>query len=290
VVLAGTISLLLAKATLGQVDQMVDTIRQVTEKNMDIRIGVPDSRDEIKKLADSLNDMLARLENSFESQKKFIEDVTHEIKTPLSIMRGEIEYYLEKNPTGEEYKTLLRSNIEEVNRITKIVEDLLLLARFDTHVMQLEMKDIDISILAKEIAEIFAILAQQKSIELVIDAPEKIIISGDRNKLNRLFMNILDNAIKYTPVGGTIRISVKGEDGNVNISVSDSGIGISEENIQNIFNRFYRVDKGYESSGYGLGLCIARSIVEAHQGHIDVQSVLGKGTEFKVTLPVEAQD
>jgi heavy metal sensor kinase len=286
VVLAGFISTSIAKITLGQVDQMISTIRLITEKNMNIRIGLPDTRDEIKVLAESLNDMLSRLENSFESQKKFIEDVTHEIKTPLSIMRGEIEYFLQKETCHPEYERMLRSNLEEINRITKIVEDLLMLARFDTRVMTLEIREMDIAATVREITEIVTILAHQKCVEIVIDAPDHIMIPGDRNKLNRLFMNVLDNAVKYTPTGGKIQVSILRDEDYVRISIADTGIGISEEDIQNIFNRFYRVDRANSPTGYGLGLCIAKSIVDAHHGQIDVLSSIGKGSVFSISLPL----
>lgn len=288
VLTAGIISTSLAKKTLGQVDHMITTIRQVTGKNMALRIGMPDAKDEIKKLADTLDDMLSRLEDSFVSQRKFMEEVTHELKTPLAILKGEIESCLDNPNPAEKIDTLLRSNIEEVNRLTRIVEDLLMLARFDTHVMSLETNTLDLSELSKEIAEVITILTQQKNIIFSESIVSGIMIIGDKNKLNRLFLNILDNAVKYTQEGGSIHMSLTKENEYAVFSVKDTGIGIAVDETDLIFNRFYRADSSDSSgcySGSGLGLCIARSIAKAHGGGISVVSQPGLGSVFTIKLP-----
>jgi signal transduction histidine kinase len=287
VVAAGIISTSLAQKTLGQVDHMIDTLRQVTEKNMALRIGTPNTGDEINELAKTLNDMLSRLEDSFGSQKKFMEEVTHELKTPLAILKGEIESYLKTPEPEEGVECLLKSNLEEVNRLTKIVEDLLMLARLDTHVLSLEMNTLDLSSLVREMAEVITILTQQKNIMFSDSITSGIVIMGDKNQLNRLFLNILDNAVKYTPAGGSIHLSLKkSQDGqHAVLSIKDTGIGIPVEDLANIFERFYRVEPSGIYAGSGLGLCIAKTIAEVHGGIIQVESLQGQGSMFTITLP-----
>jgi signal transduction histidine kinase len=285
VLTTGVISTSLVQKTLGRVDHMVGAIRQVTEKNMTLRYGMGGTRDEMKMLADSLDEMLARLADSFESRKKFMEDVTHELKTPLAILKGEIESYLKGQGSLTDADNLLNSNLEEVNRLIKTVEDLLMLARFDTHVMSLEYKTIDLSALIRELAEIITILTQQKNIAFTEKVEPGIRIEGDKQKLNRLFLNILDNAVKYTPENGAIHLDLSSDDDQVVFSVRDSGQGISPQDMEKIFHRFYRSDSAAAHPGSGLGLCIAKSIAEAHGGMLEVESTLSAGSVFTVRLP-----
>lgn len=287
VFVTGMIGAFLAKITLSPVDRMIDSIHHITAEKMKMRIPVPDTRDEIRRLADTFNEMLSRLENSFSSQRRFIEDLTHELKTPLAILKGELEVSLRRSRSGDEYDLLLRSNLEEVDRIAEIVEDLLMIARFDSNVITLETKPLDISVLVLEIAEDINILARQKNIDFNVYADKTLILQGDRDNLKRLFLNLLDNAIKYTPQSGRVEIHINEEQEFVKISISDSGIGISEEDIPHIFDRFYHVDKSRATSGFGLGLSIAKSIAEAHRGRIEAHSKSGLGSTFIVFLPLQ---
>ncbi|MBF0120700.1 MAG: HAMP domain-containing protein [Desulfobacterales bacterium] len=286
VFVTGIIGSLLSKITLSPVDKMINVIHNINAKNMKLRIGTPDTKDEIRRLADTFNDMLSRLEHSFSTQKKFIEDLTHELKTPLSILKGEIEVVLHKGRSQEEYVLLLNSNLEEINRITKIVEDLLILARFDSCVLNLDIKQINISILIQEITEIINILAKQKNIQFILSVDENVNIAGDKDKLSRLFLNIIDNAIKYTSEYGKLTVSINKEKDFAKIVITDTGIGISEEDLPYIFDRFYRADKSRIKAGFGLGLSIAKSIAEAHGGSIEAYSKLGQGSAFIISLPL----
>lgn len=275
-----------AKIALDPVDKMIHTIHQITAENLKLRIDIPDTKDEIKRLADTFNQMLTRLEYGFTTQRQFIEDFAHELKTPLAVLKGELEVTLKKIRSTDEYESIIQSNLEEVNRISKIVEDLLTIVRFEINVSMLDINQIDIADLVHNIAEDIKILALQKNISINCLAKDSIIIMGDENQLKRLIINIIDNAIKYTPHNGKISVEVDHTDKYANIIISDNGIGIPESEIAHIYDRFYRQKKFNQQPGFGLGLSIAKSVVEAHKGKINVKSVQNKGTVFIISLPL----
>jgi len=287
ILLTGVIGTFFAKIALSPVDKIIKDIHQITAENLKKRISIPDTKDEIGRLASTFNDMLVRLEYAFSSQRRFIEDLAHELKTPLAILKGEIEVTLKKIRSKEEYEDVLNSSKEEVDKINSIIENLLIFARFENDAVMLEFKTLNITTLLKGAVNDIEIMAMQKNIDMPISAQEDIFISGDEDKLKRLFLNILDNAIKYTPQGGKVVISVTKENNFVRIKVSDTGSGIPEKEISHIFDRFYQVDKSCYKGGFGLGLSIARSIVEAHNGKIEAESVLNRGTVFIISLPSE---
>lgn len=282
----GIIGAFLAKIALSPVDKMIDTIHKITAENLKLRVRIPDTKDEIRRLADTFNEMLERLEHAFSSQRQFIENFAHELKTPLSILKGELEVTLKRNRSTEEYESILKSNLEEVNRITKIVEDLLMLARLDSSTIMLERKPLNVGLLIKAIVDDIKVLASQKNIGVNYLTQDTIIINGDENHLKRLFINLLDNAIKYTPDNGKVVVKVEAIDGYARIVVSDTGIGIPDNEIHRIFDRFYRLDKSRYEPGFGLGLSIAKSIVEAHNGKIEIKSKVNQGTTFIISLPI----
>lgn len=283
----GILGVFLAQVALKPVDQIIATIHQITAENLKLRISLPDTKDEIKRLADTFNVMLSRLESGFNSQRQFIEDLAHELKTPLSVLRGELEVTLKKIRSAPEYETVLASSLEEVNRISKIVADLLLLARFDSHQMALETRPLDLGVMVERLCQDIKILADEKNIRLSFLPHQPILVFGDEEKLQRLFVNILDNAIKYTRPHGEVIVDMHQEDAWARVSVTDTGAGIPEEELKYIFNRFYRVDKSRSQSGFGLGLSIAKSVAEAHHGKIEVVSTLYKGTTFSIFLPLQ---
>jgi heavy metal sensor kinase len=284
----GIVGAFLAKKSLNPVDKMIETIHQITAENLKLRLTLPQTKDEIRKLAETFNAMLEKLEQTFVSQRQFIEDLAHELKTPLTVLKGELIVALNKMRSKEEYNSILHSNLEEINRITKIIGDLLLLARFDNNAVTLEMKPLDLSFLLKEIAEDIKILAQQKEIKIDLSPQQNIIINADKDSLRQVFINILDNAIKYTPPHGKVQININQMQNYAKIEISDNGIGMPKEDLSYIFNRFYRVDKSRSQSGFGLGLSIAKSIVEAHKGRISAESVINKGSIFTILLPLSS--
>jgi len=282
----GVAGVLLAKIALNPVENMINTIHQITAENLKLRVTMPDTKDEIRRLADTFNEMLAKIDGAFTTQRQFIEDLTHELKTPLSALKGELEVALKKIRSKEEYETVLHSNLEEVNRIIRIVEDLLLLVSFENKAVTFDMKPLDISSLLRYVTEGLKVMASQKNIEVAFSSQDQIMIYADKDKLKRLFLNILDNAIKYTPANGKVWIEVSRENNYARIAIGDTGVGIPEEEIPHIFDRFYRVDKSRSEGGFGLGLSIAKSIAEAHHGKIIVESRLHESSIFTIFLPL----
>lgn len=288
VIATGIAGTFLAKIALNPVDKMIYAIHQITVENLKMRVKPPNTKDEIRKLADTFNEMLEELECVFTSQRQFIEDLTHELKTPLSVIKGELEVALKKMRSKEEYKSVLHSNLEEINRIIRIVEDLLFLARFDNSAVVLARKPVDMNLLLKQILEDIKILAEQKQIILNLFIQGELKVEGDSEKLRRLFLNIIDNAIKYTPPQGKVQITATIEDKSAKIAVTDTGIGIPTEDLPRIFDRFYRVDASRIYGGFGLGLSIAKSITKAHKGTIIAESTPNRGSTFTVILPLSA--
>lgn len=278
--------LFLVNLTLRPVNNIINTIRQITAENMKLRVNIPDTKDEIKRLADTFNDMLSKLDETFTNERRFIQDVSHELKTPLTILKGELEVTLKTIRSQEEYDSVLHSSLEEVDRISRIVDDLLLLAKFDNKQMQLSHISVELNSLIREAINDIAVLAEQKNINIIFRDKEKIDLIADPAYLRRLFLNLLDNAIKFTPEQGMVTLSLTKEGPYAQIKVSDTGPGIPAEELPFIFNRFFRVEKARSSKGFGLGLAIAKSIVEMHAGKIEIQSKAAKGTTFLIRLPL----
>jgi heavy metal sensor kinase len=276
----------LASITLKPLKNMIATARQITAENMSLRITAPDTKDEIRQLAETFNDMLEKIQRVFISQKQFIQDVSHELRTPLTIMKGELEVALKRQRSPEEYSSTLKSSLEETNKIGRLLENLLALARFDSSSATLTRDPSEISVIMRDILDDMEILAHQKGIEVEFISQDDIIISIDRDKIMRAFINILENAIKYTPENGKISVEILQENACAIITITDTGIGIPEHDLPHIFDRFYQVDKSRSSAGFGLGLSISRSIIEAHGGSITVESNQHKGTTFLISLPM----
>ncbi|HEY9167787.1 MAG TPA: ATP-binding protein [Candidatus Kryptonia bacterium] len=279
----------LAKQSLRPVDRITQTAREITARNLRQQIEVANPRDEIGRLAETLNDMISRLEASFEQVSQFSIDASHELRTPLTIMRGEIELALRGSRTTASYKKTLASLLDEVIRMSEIIEGLILLAKADTGVAKLEKKPTRLDQLVTEIKSDMEILADQKKVAISISKLEELTVSGDEVKLRQLMLNLIDNAIKYTPSGGRVTLSLQAVDGCADFVVEDSGVGIASEDLAKIFDRFYRVDKSRSRlpAGLGLGLSIAKWVAEAHGGHITVESKSGVGSKFSVFIPAD---
>ncbi len=287
VFLTGLSGVFLVQLTLRPVDQMIETIHQITAENLKLRLEIPGTKDEIESLAKTFNQMIARLDEAFSSQRQFMEDISHELKTPLSVLKGELEVTLKKIRSPQEYETALHSSLEEVNRLAGIVENLLTLARFDAKTTTLHAQLLDLNLLIKDTVEDIQVLAVQKEITLEYNSAHTVDIMADKNQIKRLVLNILDNAIKYTSPGGKISIDLRQQKDSADIDITDTGIGIPESELPHIFDRFYRVDKSRSSIGFGLGLSIAQSIAMAHGGKISAKPNLPQGTIFTVSLPIK---
>ena len=296
----------LAHKALKPVDNITQTARMITSQNLNQRIAPVKMKDEISRLIETFNEMISRLDQSFRQVKQFSSDASHELKTPLTILKGEVEVTLRRERSLQEYQQTLKSNLEEINRMSQIVEDLLLLSRADAGEVGLNKEDINLSEIFNEVVTQMDVLATSKRLRLFAsNHHQDIHMFGDALRIRELFINLIENGIKYTEQGGTIRVTLSkeyeplgknssgGKEGEkeefAKIVVSDTGIGIAREDQERIFNRFFRVDKARsrEEGGSGLGLSICKWIIEAHQGEIRVESELGKGSSFIVKLPLK---
>jgi signal transduction histidine kinase len=222
--------------------------------------------------------------------RQFSSDASHELRTPLTVLKGQNELILNKQRKPEEYQEVISSNLEEISYMSKVLEDLFVLSKSDENQVSLDCKQMDLKVLLEEVCKHAEVLAEEKNIQINIAFLEPIEIKGDEVRLRQMVWNVLQNGIKYTPRGGELKISLQNEDGFALLTIQDTGIGIPEEDLPLIFNRFYRVDKARsrDEGGSGLGLSICRQIAEAHKGKIEVESKLGVGTRFKIHLPNKA--
>jgi heavy metal sensor kinase len=260
----------------------------MTSKSLNERLIPRGTGDEMDDLIETINGMISRLEESFKRMAEFTADVSHELKTPLCALKGEAEVLLSRGRLAEEYQEGLAHFIERFDQLNRMINDLILLSKSDSSQVELKMDPVRLDLLINDMGDIFQVLAQQKNIALEIDPIQETVIIGDKIRLQQLFTNLIDNAIKFTPEKGSIWITSEENGGNALIKVKDTGIGISKEEQENIFKRFYRVDKSRskETGGVGLGLSIAEWIAQAHHGRINVESELNKGSTFIVYLPI----
>jgi len=276
----------LSRIILKPLELIVNTMRRITSQNLSERIKNSEPRDEINRLADTFNHMLSELEKSFSAQKQIIADVSHELRTPLTIIRGEMEVALKRVRSSEEYKSIMESSLEEVNRITRIVEHLLLLARLDSHEIKLDFQPVSLSELVAGILGDINVLARQKNITIEAAVGENIFIDADQLNLHRAISNILDNAIKYTGQNGVVTVTLSEGFADIELIVKDTGIGIASHELEHIFDRFYRIDNARSTFGFGLGLSLAKTIFTAHNAQILVSSELNVGTTVTVLFPL----
>ena len=278
-----------AKRILKPVVSVTETADNISHKDLSIRIQLKESDLEMQRLIHSFNSMIDRLEKSFKHVNEFNAHVAHELKTPLAVIRGELELAVDQIDETVMDKKILEDCLEEIDQMIRIVKDLLLIARVDYNPQILKFEDLEINGFLSEILEHTKILASDKQINVIMDkTPKGLFVSGDKVHLRRLFLNIIINAIKFTPPMGTIRISIQKDRHFLNVGIEDSGEGIAREFLPKIFDKFFHIDKDETTSeiGSGLGLSIALSIAKAHQGDITVTSELGKGSKFVVTLPL----
>ena len=285
---AGVGGWFLARHALAPVDAMVNTARTIEAEDLSRRIEAADSTDELGRLAAVLNAMLERLERAFTAVKHFSADAAHELRTPLTILKGELEVALRSPPTPEEYRSVLVSCLEEVDRLSTLVTDLLFLARSDSGHMSIARTPVNLAAVLRDVGAALGALAEAAHITFRHNAPTELWTQGSETMLFRLLFNLGENAIKYTPQGGTVTLGLEPRGTEAYLSVNDTGAGIAAEEQPHIFDRFYRADPARSRGGTGLGLALARSIVLAHGGQISVESRVGHGSCFTVRLPLVA--
>jgi heavy metal sensor kinase len=277
----------MAKKALKPVDQIRRAAVKISSSNLDEKIDIGGRRDELGRLAETFNAMIGRLKDAFQRINQFSIDVSHELKTPLTILKGETEVALRKEREKDDYQKLLLSNLEEIDRMSCIIDDLLLLSKADTKEIKLNIEEVALRDLIMDVCMNMKVVADKKDVELQISELEDVRLKGDELKLRRMLLNIVENGIKYSHIGGKVSVSSYVNDGYAKIDVKDDGIGISEEDIKYVFDRFYRADRSRKrESGSGLGLSISRWIAEAHKGSLEVKSQPAQGSMFTIKLPI----
>lgn len=298
IILSAGLGFFLADRALGPIDRITQTALEITRTDdLSRRIHQVGPQDEVGRLATTFNEMLERIDRLFRTQRRFLADVSHELRTPLTVIRGNLDVLRRANPAPEKgsgnghRQELLDESLtameQEASRMGRLINDLLLLAQADAGV-QLHQELVEIDCLLLDVCRQGQALAN--SVDLQLAAEDRALVKGDPDRLKQLLLNLVDNAVKYTPQGGQVSLGLARQDGWVRIDIADTGVGIPAEDLPHIFERFYRVDKARtrKHGGTGLGLSIARWIADAHGGYIDVESAVGEGTTFTVWLPEAA--
>ena len=286
-IITGFAAYFISKAAFKPITQMAETAQNISGENLDKRLKLPKANDEVRVLAETLNEMIERIDNAFKSQKRFVANASHEIKTPLTVIQTELEI-LEKRIKDAESAEGIKNALSEIENLTKLINSLLTVAKLDASQTKLKKDNIRIDELLADCAQAMNQAAVKKNIRINLSIEESAEINADKEKLRSVFINLIDNAIKYSFENSSIKINLKIIDDNrINIEVIDNGQGIPQAEIPFVFNRFYRSDEiRAEISGSGLGLAIAKEIIELHKGEIKVESNPGITTIFTVTLPI----
>ncbi|WP_434639852.1 ATP-binding protein [Thermoanaerobacterium thermosaccharolyticum] len=282
------LSLIVAAFITKPLKRLTDATKVISEGKFDYKVEVR-GNDEIGKLADAFNDMSTKLMKIDDERKRFVSDASHELKTPLAAIKALVEPLISSdNVDISVYKEFLKDINSEVDRMTRLVNELLVLARIDK-IHSIENKTENIGEIAYNVVENLEAIAKQKGVSLIFESDKNIFADVDADRFYRMIYNVVENGIKYTPSGGTVKLNLDSDDKNVYITISDTGIGISQETLPKVFERFSRGDtaRSQKTGGFGLGLAIVKEIVDLHKGHIDVKSTVGEGTEFYITIPVK---
>ena len=287
IVLAGLGGYLLARRALAPIDRLAAEARRVTAERLHERVSVPNQHDEIGRLAAVINDAFARLEASFDKLRRFTADASHELRTPLAVIRGIGEAGLVETRTPAEYKEAIGSMLEEIDRLTTLVDTLLRLSHGDAGSVHLSREPLDLGQLTREVAASLVLLAEERRQQISIQAAEGVSVKADRLVLREAITNVIDNAIKYSPMAASIALSVRTDGRDAVVEVADQGPGIPAEHRERIFDRFFRVDaaRSRDAGGTGLGLAIAKWAVELNGGSIRVDAGASGGSVFRISLP-----
>lgn len=286
--LIGATGYAVARRALRPLDVMASRAEKITAEKLGERLPIANPTDELGHLGRVFNETLGRLERSFEQLRRFTADASHELRTPLTAIRSVGEVSLQKSGDADYYRDIVGSMLEEASRLTKLVDSLLTMSRADAGRIPLQPTDFSVLDLAKEAGSIIEVLAEEKSQNMTIDGDPSVMVKGDRLILRQALINLLDNAVKYSPEGGRVEVHVGAREGEAFIDVQDSGPGIPEEHRSHVFDRFYRVDKSRSrgEGGAGLGLSISQWAVEANGGRLDLDCNHGPGCRFRIRIPI----
>lgn len=279
---------ILVGQALAPMVQIARSAERITLHNLNEQLPIAATGDELEQLSLALNRMITRLREAFEQNQRFLADASHELRTPLTALRGELENAVEQAQLVPELQDKVGSALEEVDRLAKIVQTLFAISRLDAGEAQQEWLRFDLGRVAADTVGQMSLMADDKGISVKSKISEDVEVEGDRARIKQVVVNLLDNAIKYTPPGGSIQLNVRADKGKAVIEVIDTGIGIPAEALPHVFERFFRVDKARcrDAGGAGLGLAIVKSICAAHGGHVEVESAEGRGSRFTVELPL----
>jgi heavy metal sensor kinase len=287
IALAGFGGYWLASRSLAPLGWMAQQAHRITGSNLNTRLDIGNAAEELAVLSASFNELLSRLDLSFESMRRFVADASHELRTPLSIIRGEADVALSRDRAAAEYRESLAIILDESRRLSRLVDDLLNLARADAGRVRLQSEEFYLNDLLAECCRSAQSLAAARGIALECRPAEDAPFRGDEELLRRLVMNLLDNAIRYTPPGGQVSAALEAEDSRFRIRIADTGVGISPDAAPHVFERFYRADtaRSRQDGGFGLGLAIVKWIAESHRGDVVLATTPGAGSTFTVNLP-----
>jgi heavy metal sensor kinase len=285
--LAGLSGYWLTKRQLRPLEAMAEQAHRISGSNLDARLETGPAAEELAMLAASFNELLGRLDQSFETMRRFVADASHELRTPLAVIRGEADVALGQERGAGEYRESLAVILDESRRLSRLVEDLLNLARADAGRVTLEVGDFYFNDLLADCCRSMQPRAAAKGVALECRAGADVPFRGDEQLLRRLVANLLDNAVRYTPAGGRVTAEVAAHDAGVRLRIADTGVGIAAEAKPHVFERFFRADQARSRAdgGFGLGLAIVKWIAESHHGAVEVESEAAKGSTFTVTLP-----
>lgn len=290
--IAAALAYWLAYKALAPVEELRRLTDEITAERLNRRLPIPNPGDELGHLAQTINSMIARLEHSFDEVRRFTADASHELRTPITVIRSEAEMGADSSQDLEEAGRRFQSILEECTRLASATNQLLTLSREDSGINQVMREPISLRPLLQESVDSLEPLAKAKNQELQADIDRDVTVLADPTRLRQVFHNLIDNAIKYTPPAGKIRVTLARTDSDAIVTVKDNGVSIDSAHLPHVFDRFYRVNKNNTSDdgGAGLGLSIVKSIVTAFRGRVDVTSTLGEGSEFRISLPLAPEE
>jgi two-component system heavy metal sensor histidine kinase CusS len=278
----------ISRKALKPVDAITRAAQSIGIENLSERLEVPAAGDELRRLSETWNGMLERLEAAVKRLSQFTADASHELRTPIALIRATAELTLRRERSAETYREALRHILDDSDRATRLIEDLLLLARADAGLPALPLDRVELAPLVLDVCEQGQVLAQERQLEISTEAPEQpVFVDANDPALRRLLLLLVDNAVKYTPAGGRITLSVALDSSGPTVTVRDTGIGIPDAALPHVFERFYRVDESRNraAGGAGLGLSIAQWIAQRHHASLEAESVEGRGSAFRVRFP-----
>jgi len=284
IVLAAGVGWFMARRAVSGVEAVTRTAQKISGGNLEERVPVKAKGDEIDQLATTFNQMLNRIQALLTEIKEMSDNIAHDLRSPITRIRGMAEVTLATGKSLSEYEAMAASTVEECDRLLDMINTMLLISKTEAGVDRLNREEIDLTSLVRKACELFEPTAEDKGVILACDVPNGSRLVGDTRMIQRMLSNLVDNAIKYTPTGGSVNISVGENDGQVIVSVSDTGIGLSPSDLPRIFERFYRCDQSRSQAGIGLGLSLARAVARAHGGDITVVSTPNQGSTFTVNL------